>query len=141
MWKTCLSFNKFNLYKKFFVKLVFHHRTPTVFSSWFRVKSHLMQSLNSLGIDILLLILITKNPFFNLLFNYRKAFDTICQEILFKKLQKSGIRATFLTVLQSYLSNWTQYVENKGAKSQSFLTTCSVPQGSILAPPLFFNLY
>ena len=54
-----------------------------------------------------------------------------------KKLQKSGLRANYLTLFQSNLSNQTQYVEINEAKSLPSLITCSVLQGCILGPLLF----
>ena len=69
-------------------------------------------------------------PFFSF-WDFSKAFYTICHDILFKK--KSGIRANYLNIFQSYLSNGTHYIEIKEVKSQSSLITCGVPQWSVLA--------
>ena len=57
-----------------------------------------------------------------------------------KKLQKSRIRANYLTLFQSYLSNRSKYVEVNVAKHLPFLITCGVPQGCTL-DPLLFLLY
>ena len=47
------------------------------------------------------------------------------------------MRANYLTLYHSYLSNQTQIVEINGEKSTPSLITCGVPQGSILGSILF----
>ena len=67
-----------------------------------------------------------------------KAFDTIDQAILLRKLNNYGVRGISLNWFKSYLFNRSQIVEYAGVTSSNQMNTfCSVPQGSILAPLLF----
>ena len=66
-----------------------------------------------------------------------KAFDTLDHYILINKLSHYGFRGTSLNLLQSYLTNRTQYTEYKGTMSSKYSISCGVPQGSILGPLLF----
>jgi hypothetical protein len=66
-----------------------------------------------------------------------KGFDTICTEILIKKLQKYGITGNSLTWFQSYLSNRTQFVRHDNKISTPRKINIGVPQGTILGPILF----
>ena len=67
----------------------------------------------------------------------RKAFDTVDHSILLAKLYSYGIRDMAYDWFVSYLSNRSQLVSIGNTKSISKLTTCGVPQGSVLGPLLF----
>ena len=67
----------------------------------------------------------------------RKAFDTVDHSILLAKLYSYGIRGMAYDWFVSYLSNRSQFVSIGNTKSISKLTTCGVPQGSVLGPLLF----
>ena len=69
--------------------------------------------------------------------DFSKAFDTVNHDILFQKLEKYGIRGLALTWLKSYLYKREQFVVFEGVESDRCLTSCGVPQGSILGPLLF----
>ena len=71
----------------------------------------------------------------------RKAFDTVNHGILLKKLEHYGIRDNMLDWFQSYLSDRKQYVDINGKSSDLLDITCGVPQGSVLGPLLFFDIY
>ena len=67
----------------------------------------------------------------------RKAFDTVNHNILFKKLQKLGVKGLELERFKSYLHDRKQYVSIEGKNSQFKSILLGVPQGSILGPLLF----
>ena len=71
--------------------------------------------------------------------NFSKAFDTIQNNILLKKLYSYGIREITLKLIKSYLTNRQQFVTINNSRSTSKTVTCGVPQGSVLGP-LFFLL-
>ena len=66
-----------------------------------------------------------------------KAFDTVSHDILLKKLNRYGIRGIANDWFRSYLSERVQYTSIGKHVSTRKLSTCGVPQGSILGPLLF----
>ena len=73
-----------------------------------------------------------------LFFGIKKAFDTLNHEILFKKLENTGIRGAPLKLIKSYLHNRRFVVNNDGEySSETSNNNIGVPQGSILGPLLF----
>jgi len=65
------------------------------------------------------------------------AFDTISHELLLHSLSSIGIQGTAFEWLKSYISDRTQIVMTKGARSNPAQLTTGVPQGSVLGPLLF----
>ena len=70
-----------------------------------------------------------------------KAFDTLDYDILLNKLQYYGITGTALAWFTSYLKDRKEFVEIDGSQSGMLSLSTGVPQGSILGPLLFYNLY
>ena len=74
---------------------------------------------------------------FNIYLDLSKAFDTLDHNILIEKLKFYGLTQSALTLLKSYLHERKQYVQINDAHSNVTLTSCGVPQGSILGHLLF----
>ena len=75
-----------------------------------------------------------------LFIDLKKAFDTVNHSILLKKLNHYGVRGEPLLLIQNYLSDRMQSVKLDGCCSEPVISSCGVPQGSILGP-LFFLIY
>lgn len=69
--------------------------------------------------------------------DFSKAFDKVNHSILISKLHNIGIQDPFLSWISSYISNRKQIIKYKNYKSNPFVVTSGVPQGSHLAPLLF----
>ena len=69
--------------------------------------------------------------------DFSKAFDTICHDILLKKLEHMGFRGPIYQWIKSFLSNRKQFVNIGNSSSEILDTKMGVPQGSTLGPLLF----
>ena len=72
-----------------------------------------------------------------ILLDLSKAFDSVNRSILLYKLHAYGIRGPPYKLLESYLSNRTQYIHTNSIKSDQYPSSCGVPQGSTISPLLF----
>lgn len=69
--------------------------------------------------------------------DFGKAFDTVNHSLILNKLPSFGISGEMLSWFGSYLSNRTQVVGYKNARSRRIMVPSGMPQGSHLGPPLF----
>ena len=72
-----------------------------------------------------------------ILFDLKKAFDTIDHGILKEKLKNYGIQNTELAWFGSYLLGHKQYCSLNGVSSETTEAVYGIPQGSCLGPLLF----
>ena len=77
------------------------------------------------------------NPTCAILLDLSKAFDSVDRDILLFKLYKCGIRGNMHSLLKSYLSSRSQYIQVDNTKSSLCNVNVGVPQGSIISPLLF----
>ncbi len=73
----------------------------------------------------------------NIYLDLSKAFDTLDHTILLEKFNYYSINGVALKLMESYLTNRTQYVEINDVKSDTLKIMTRVPQDSILGPLLF----
>ena len=66
-----------------------------------------------------------------------KAFDKVWHDVLIFKMRQNGISGRLLKLFQNYLNNRKQRVVLNGFSSDYYSIESGVPQGSVLAPPLF----
>ena len=74
---------------------------------------------------------------FALLFDIRRAYDTVWHRRLLEKLQKIGINGNMYSFIKSFLKDRTFAVRWRGAVSTRRALHMGVPQGSVIAPLLF----
>ena len=87
--------------------------------------NHIQQALNE------------KKHVLGIFIDLSKAFDTIDHTILLHKIKHYGVRGNAYSLLESYLSNRTQYTNLLKTNSDELTVTYGVPQGSVLGPLLF----
>ena len=75
-----------------------------------------------------------------ILLDFSKAFDRVPHTRLCKKLSYYGIRGPLLLWIKHYLSNRYQRVIIDGTSSDPSVVISGVPQGTVLAPLLFYVL-
>lgn len=69
--------------------------------------------------------------------DFSKAFDRVDHKLLIDKLNHIGFSNSLSNFFISYLKNRLQYVYYYGFRSNTYLATSGVPQGSNLGPLLF----
>ena len=69
--------------------------------------------------------------------DFQKAFDSVNHNVLIHILKESGFGEPLLSWLRSFVSNRYQWVKIFDVKSDLFLASSGVPQGSHLSPILF----
>ena len=103
-----------------------HYCTETAL---LKVKNDLLMSMDKQHVTLLVLL------------DLSAAFDTVYPNTLIGRLEnKFGVTGTALEWIRSYLSDRTQCVCIKSARSENFVLRHRLPQGSCLGP-LMFSLY
>jgi len=111
----------------------------------FRMKHSTEQAAFSL-INCILTAMNNKQVVGGIFCDLHKAFDCVQHKILLDKLKFYGIDGKFKTLIESYLTNRYQRVSlekidyNKNSLEWAKIN-CGIPQGSILGPLFFLNLY
>ena len=103
-------------------------------------KLHSTESLNIFMSDIILESMDRNEVIALVLIDLSKAFDSIEQTLLLKKLKAIGVSQFAVDWFKSYLSERSQSVRIGSTLSEARTTTRGVPQGSILGQALF-NIY
>lgn len=69
--------------------------------------------------------------------DFAKAFDKVDHQVILSKLSNFSISSALVKLMASYLGNRRQYVLINNYKSEEYIATSGVPQGSNLGPLLF----
>ena len=72
--------------------------------------------------------------------DFRKAYDRINRDLLFLKLQKSGIRGTFYRNIKAMYNSILYRVKVKGGTLDPITSRLGLKQGGVLSP-LLFNIF
>ena len=74
-------------------------------------------------------------------FDFAKAFDIVPRERLLGKPKSCGISGKVLEWIKAFLSNRSQIVNVNGMKSHPATVLSGIPQGIVLGPIPFCQIY
>jgi len=103
-------------------------------------KFHSCQTAVAVVHDSILTKLHSKEIVIGIFLDLSKAFDTLNHSILIEKLNHYGFQGKELNLLKSYIIDRRHYTEVNNKKSETLISKCGVPQGSVLGP-LLYNLF
>ena len=86
------------------------------------------------------IVRVERGRLFVVFIDFRKAYDRINRDLLFLKLQKSGIRGTFYKNIKALYNSISYRVRVRGGTLDPISSTLGLKQGGVLSP-LLFNLY
>ena len=78
-----------------------------------------------------------ENELYVLYLDFKKAFESVPHDRLLEKVEELQIGGNFLKIIASYLTERKRYIKVSECKSEIFLISSGVPQGSLLGLLLF----
>ncbi|XP_050557480.1 uncharacterized protein LOC118275989 [Spodoptera frugiperda] len=79
-------------------------------------------------------------PVFACFLDLSKAFDLVCYDLLWQKLQETSVPEELIGIFQFWYNNQVNVVRWSGTHSTPYRLECGVRQGGLTSPKLF-NLY
>lgn len=81
-----------------------------------------------------------QTPVYACFLDMSKAFDTVCYDVLWKKLRDTSLPRELCSVFEYWYAHQTNVVKWAGTHSDAYGLECGVRQGGVTSPKLF-NLY
>lgn len=78
-----------------------------------------------------------QTPLYSVFVDFKKAFDSVDREVIWKLMQHYGFPPKFITIIQQIYENATCQVVHEGKLTEPFSVQTGVRQGCILSPTIF----